>query len=105
MLQTAVLRNTMFGGTAYNLVPGLKMPTVMGQPESADGDSIKTKRIRMNEQNIRMSGQVPDPHKATNENEKAAIMAGLKKLLVSQDQQQKQGTILAKNLDFSKPYS
>ena len=105
MLQTIVLRNTMFGGNAYELVPGIKTIAPMAPLESADGDGIKTKRLRMNDQKIRMAGQIPDPHKPTNENEKAALMAGLKKLLISQDQQQKQGTILAKNLDFSKPYS
>ena len=101
-----VLPNTIFGGTAYDLVPGLPGILPMTQFESVDGNSQKTKQIRESDQFVKTTqGLVPNPHQPPNAKEKEAIMAGLAKLLTQQQEQSKPGTILAKKLDFSKPYS
>ena len=105
MRSTFVIPDSLMPGR-YDIVPGMPGTLPMTLPESSDGNRTKTDLIRKNDQNIKMQqGMPPDPHRAENPKEKQALMAGIRKLIASQEQQQKPGTISAKNLDFSKPFS
>ena len=91
----------------YDLVPGKGGGIVATPPESMDGNPAKTKLIQLNEQLVKsQQGVSPDPVRPESEMEKKTILDGLAKLLKQQQQQQTApGTINAKNIDFSRPFS